>query len=161
MTLELDVNVAAAEDGGETGETLTGLLFDGGAIALAIDGGEWTFVAAGETDEAGGMGGELLVSGEGEFGFTGFGGDVAEFGAGDEAAEVLIAGLVFGEEGEAVRRLVWCGGGVDFGADEGADAVLFSGAVKARGAINSMSISEGHGGLFEMPAAGGEVFGQG
>ena len=141
---------------------MAGLLFDGGAIALAIDGGEWTFVTARETDEAGGVDGELLVSGEREFGFAGFGGDVAEFSAGDEAAKILIAGLVFGEEGEAVRRcLVWGGGGVDFGTDEGADAVFFGGTMETRGTVNAMSVCEGHGGLFEMPAAGGEVFGDG
>ena len=123
--MEFDEDAATAEDASETVEHLAGLLCDGWAVALAIDGGGWTFVAAGETDEAGGVGGEFFVCGEGEFRFAGLGGDVAELCASDEAAEVLIAFAVFGEEGEAVGG--WVGlleRRVDFGTDEGADVVF-------------------------------------
>ncbi len=160
--MDFDEDAATAEDASETVEHLAGLLFDGWAVALAIDGGEWTFVAAGETDEAGGVGGEFFVCGEGEFRFAGLGGDVAELCASDEAAEVLIAFAVFGEEGEAVGG--WVGlleRRVDFGTDEGADVVFFGGEVEARGAVNAVRVCECHGGLFEKPAAGGEVFRQG
>lgn len=50
VALEFDENVAAAEDADETMEHLAGLGFDGGTVALTIDSGQRTFVAAGETD---------------------------------------------------------------------------------------------------------------
>lgn len=159
VTLEFYEDVAATEDDCEAFEHSSGLQFCGRAIvALTVDGGERTFVAAGEADEAGCVGAEFFVGGEGKFGFTGLCGDVAELGVGDEAAEVLITGAVFGEEGEAVSRFVLLDG-VDFCPNKSADAVFFGGVVEARGAVNAMSIGDGHGGLIEKRAAGSKVFG--
>ncbi len=154
MTLEFDEDIARAEDAHESFEHGFGLRLDGGAAGLTVDGGERTLITSRETDETLSVGGELIVSGERVFGFAWLA--VSEFGASDEAAEVLITGAVFGEESEAV----WLGG-VDFGSDEGSDTEFFCGEVEAWGAVDAVRVCDGHGGLVEVGAAGGEIFGKG
>ncbi len=146
--MQFNKNVARAKDTREPFKH--GLRFTG----LLVDACERAFVASRKTDEALRVGGKLFVSGERIFGFAGF--VVAQFGARDEPTQVLIAGLVFGEEGETVMF-----GGVDLGADESADAEFFGGLMEARCAVNAVGVGDGHGGLVEMRAAGGQVFGQG
>lgn len=105
------------------------------------------------------MGGEFFVGGVGEFGFAELEGDVTKFGARDEAAKVLITGLAFGEEGEAVRGKMG-GRSIDFGTDEGADIGFLGGTVEAGGSVDAVSVGKGHGGLLQLGAGGGEVLGE-
>ena len=170
VALELDVDIVAAVEGGELFEEGAGC----GFAACCEGGGERTFVAAGEADEAVGILGEV-VEGGGAFGFGG----LAHFELGDELAEILIAGAGGAEEGEtrggpnALVRMLGCGsqgawrearaecGGGDFCADVGADVVALAAGVHARGAVKAVAVEEGDGGDFEFLGAGDEVFGLG
>ena len=94
MALEFDVDVVGSEDAGEAGENF------GGVFVLEAE-SERTFVASGEADQAFGefgrnlRGGGGLVAGLADFGAC------AQFHAGDEAAEILVARARLDEEGVA------------------------------------------------------------
>ncbi len=92
VALQLDVDVVGAEDADE----LLDALAAGGFAAGGERGGEWAFVAAGEAEEAVLEFGEIVERG-GAFALVGF----AHFEAGDELAEVLVAGAGGAEEGDA------------------------------------------------------------
>src|SRR4051812_36779061 len=96
MTLELDIQVAAAVDGDKAIE----MLGSGGFALVSEGGGKGAFFATGEADESLGKFFEI-VEGGGAFSLGGF----AHFEAGDELAEILIASLGFCEQDDA-RGLV-------------------------------------------------------
>ena len=61
--------------------------------------------------------------------------------ASEQAAEVLVTGARFDEDGE--NDAVFHG---EFAADDRADAVFFRGGKKSRRAVNAVAVAEGHGG---------------
>ncbi len=128
-----------------------------GAIVMALEFDKNIFVAecfkehgvgaGGEADQAGGELGEFFRQRR-AFAFFG-----AHFHSGDQAAEVLIAGAIFGQQ-----RVAMAVGAGDFGADVGADAGLFRGHVEAGGAGDVVAVEDGEGGEVERGGAGDQFF---
>ncbi len=73
----------------------------------------------------------------------------AHLHAGDQSAQILIAGAIFGQQ----RITVTVGAG-DFGADVRADAGFFRGHVEARGAGDVVAVENREGGEVERGGAG-------
>jgi len=157
MALEFDIQVASAVDGDEAIEVLG----SGGFAFASEGGGEGSFFAAGEADESFREFFEI-VAGSGTFCLGGF----AHFEAGDELAEVLIAGLRFCEQDNArglVGRLVGKmrggreaaaeGRDGDFSTDVGFDFVVFGGGVEARDSVEAVAVSQRHGGHVDFECA--------
>ena len=80
----------------------------------------------------------------------------AHFHAGDQSAQVLIAGAIFGQQ-----RITMTVGAGDFGADVRADAGLFRGHVEAGGAGDVVAVEDREGGEVERGGAGDQFFGDG
>jgi hypothetical protein len=100
VALQFDVDVVVSEDAGEAIDHAMGF----GGASFFERGGERAFIASGEADEAGGMMFEFVLE-DGAF-FFALG---AQLHAGDELAEVLIAGAGSDEEGKAeVAGGRWC-----------------------------------------------------
>ncbi len=118
MALEFDVHVFRAEDSGQA--------FDVAGVE-----GERAFVAAGQADEAFGEFGEIVCCRGGLAGlWTG-----AQFHAGHEAAEILVALARFDKQGVAAA---FCRG--YFRSDVGLDAELLRGGVEAGRSVDAVDV---------------------
>ena len=76
----------------------------------------------------------------------------AHLHAGDQAAQILIAGAIFGQQ-----RITDAIGASDFGADVRANAGLFCGHVEARGAGDVVAVENRQGGEVELGGSGRPV----
>ena len=101
----------------------------------------------GEADQAAREFGEFLQRGR-AFAFR-----RAQFHAGDQAAEVLVAFAGFGQQG--IGASVGAG---DFAADVGAHAGLLGGHVEARRAVDAVAVEQRHGGHVEAARSAGKLF---
>ena len=157
-TLQFDVEPVGAEETQERSERGGGGGGTGGA-PCATDGA--VFVA-GQGDEALGVGGDLGPGGvAGTFAVGGRRGGACgrarvEAGAGEELAEIFVAGAGGGEEREDAAV-----GEGELGADEGAHAGVAGGAEETRGAVDAIAVAEGEGGEFEPGSGGDERFRRG
>ena len=143
---------------GEIDESLVERFF--GAIVVALEFDEDVLCAEqfeeagvgtrGEADQALRELGEFFGSGRAFAFFR------AHLHAGDQSAEVLIAGAIFGQQ-----RIAVAVGAGDLGADVCAEPGLFRGHVEAGGAGDVVAVEDGEGREVERGGAGDQFFGDG
>ena len=143
MALQFDIDVAGSERAGEAGEGF------GGVVVLQRE-GERAFVASGEAEQAVGELGEIFKRGGRLIARLRIFRSSAQFHAGDQAAEILIAGARLDKERVASSILRGY-----FSADVGLDAGFFRAHVKAGGTVDAIDIGERHGGAVVRCSDGG------
>jgi hypothetical protein len=142
MALHLDEDAVCAEDAAQPAQEIAR-----GLAVIAPQGFvKRTFLIAGEANEAGGELGQFIPT-DGALRLG-----AAEFGARDQAAEVLVAEARLDQQrqdGAVVEG--------QLGADDRADAGFAGGGEKTRGTVDAVAIAEGERGHFEFRAALGEL----